>query len=301
VDLSLGENERSGGNCGEKMLCYMHPEEKLSFYCLDCREPVCSHCLILGEHKGHQQSPIDKAFGTGRETLSAWAGELQRRIGSSEKLLDQLREAELEVDRGAEAQRCAINREMDHLRELVETKRQQLLSKSSLEEKPKRSQLQAQFERAEAARQEANELVMRTQELLTLSNEHAFLSLMLPLVQDMKKCADQQLDEGPRVSRLFRPLSTDAQVRCLGDLDLGHQARTPVAAGGAVPQGTIPCASAYMHGHQAQPNYISTTTGTAQQASHASATVSYLSAASYHGQPASTVTGTVRSVARTGC
>jgi hypothetical protein len=233
VDIEDGAAQ-SVVDYAQKMLCDVHPEEKLSFYCLDCRKPVCSHCLILGDHKGHQQTPIDQAFETGKETLGAWAEKLRQRITGTDELLELLRNAELEVNRGAEAQRNIINHEMDHLRELIETKRHQLLSKSALEEKQKRMQLQAQVDRADTTRQDAMGLVERSQDLLALSSEHAFLAVVLPLIQDMKKCANQPIDDAPRISCLFRPLSTDAQVRSLGDLDLGHP-RPPQHVGAAVP------------------------------------------------------------------
>jgi len=247
--VSLDEDAGGAIDCAvPRMLCDEHAEEKLSFYCLDCRKQVCSHCLILGEHKGHQQTPIDQAFETGKETLGAWVEKLQQRIQSTGELLEQLRASEVEVNRGSEVQRNLVNHEMDHLRELIETKRHQLLSKSALEEKQKRIQLQAQVDRADAARQDARGLVGRSQELLSVGSEHAFLAVVLPLIQDMKKCASQPVDDAPRVSTLFRPLSTDAQVRCLGDLDLGHPrvpqhaAAAPMLGQGAsalMPQGQV--------------------------------------------------------------
>merc|ERR1719174_511126 len=125
--------------------------------------PVCSHCLILGDHKGHQQKHIEEAYDTGKDTLNAWVEKLQQRIDSCEEVLDRLHAAENDVNQGASAQRNIINHEMDHLKELIETKRHQLLSKSALEEKQKRVQLQAQMDRAEAARQDAMGLVNRSQ------------------------------------------------------------------------------------------------------------------------------------------
>jgi len=234
VDLDLAA-DRSVDYAG-RMLCEDHPEEKLSFYCLDCRRPVCSHCLILGDHKGHEQTPIDQAFETGKETLGAWMEKMSDRIQATEDLLEQLRASELEVNKSAEAQRNTINHEMDHLRELIETKRHQLLSKSALEEKQKRVMLQAQVDRAEAARLEAGHLVGRSQGLLSLTSEHFFLAVLLPLIQDMKKCYTQPVETQPTVSVSFRPLSTDGQVRCLGDLDLGaprqmQQVQTLVSPG----------------------------------------------------------------------
>merc|ERR1719401_2695864 len=94
-------------------------------------------------------------------------------------------------------------------------------------------QLQAQVDRADTTRQDAMALVERSQALLALSSEHAFLAIVLPLIQDMKKCAGQSRDEAPMISCEFRPLSTDEQVRSLGDLDLGHP-RQPPHLGAAV-------------------------------------------------------------------
>lgn len=204
-----------------KMVCDTHAEEKLTFYCLDCRMPVCSHCLILGEHKGHQQKPIESAFETGKETLSAWVEKLQQRVLSTEEIMQRLDFAEQDVHQGAAAQRNLINHEMDHLKELIETKRTQLLSKSAIEEKQKRAQLQAQVDRTQEARRSALRMIERSEDLLSLGSEHAFLAVVLPLIQDMKKLSTQHVDPEPAVNGTFRPLLTDAQVRSLGDLDLG--------------------------------------------------------------------------------
>jgi len=213
-----------------RMMCAEHPEEKLAFYCLDCRIPVCSHCLILGVHKGHQQTQIATAHQTGRETLQAWLEKLAERVNATEELSEKLKEASTEVQNGAEAQRNQINQEMDHLRDLIETKRAQLLSRSALEEKQKRVQLQGQQERTSAVKADVVKLMERSRGMLALSSEHAFLTLVLPLIQDMKKCCGQAVETGPSVPLTYRPLSTDAQVRCLGDLDLGQ---IRMQAGGA--------------------------------------------------------------------
>lgn len=222
VDVSSGVAAAPvGAEFASRILCDEHPEEKLSFYCLDCRRSVCSHCLLLGEHKGHQGTPIDEAFETGKETLTAWVDKLSQRIQSTADTLEHLRTQEIEVSRGAEAQRAAINTEMDHLRELIETKRNQLLSKSNLEEKQKSSQLEAKVRKTSDAAREASTLVERSRNLLSTPSEHAFLAVVLPLIQDIRKVAGQTVDGTPTVSTVFRPLHTDIQVKSLGDLDLG--------------------------------------------------------------------------------
>jgi len=219
-------------------------------YCLDCRRPVCSHCLLLGDHKSHQQTPIDQAFETGKETLRAWVEKLSHRVASAENLMEELRIVGHDVDQGAEGQRLAINTEMDQLREVVETKRHQLLSRSALEEQQKRVQLQAQIDRAETARHDASNLVSRSHSLMAYDSEHAFLAVVLPLIQDMKKCSGQAVEVYPSVSTAFRQLSTDAQARSLGDLDLGHNRvqPPPSAASSVVATSVSPAAVAVVSG-----------------------------------------------------
>lgn len=233
--VDLDSEPRNDLDLSQKMVCDTHKEEKLTFYCLDCRMPVCSHCLILGEHKGHQQKPIESAFETGKETLSAWVEKLQQRVQSTEEILHRLDVAELDVQQGAAAQRDLINHEMDQLKELIETKRTQLLSKSAIEEKQKRAQLQAQVDRTQGVVASSLRLVERSEDLLSLGSEHAFLAVVLPLIQDMKKLSTQHVDPEPSVTGNFRPLLTDAQVRSLGDLDLGMP-KQPVVVSSSVQQ-----------------------------------------------------------------
>jgi len=211
----------SMASASPKMVCDQHPEEKLTFYCLDCRMPVCSHCLIMGDHKGHQQQPVEDAFETGRETLRAWVEKVMERSRVAEDLLAQLRTADLEVTDGAARQRELINLEMDNLKEIIDSKRQQLLAKNELEEKQKRGQLQAITDRTQAAYNDSKRIAERSEELLALRSEHTFLAVVLPLIQDVKKVSVQALDAPPPNCGTFRPFLTDAQVRCLGDLDLG--------------------------------------------------------------------------------
>lgn len=263
-----------------KMICDIHPQEKLSFYCLDCRMPVCSHCLILGEHKGHQQKHIEEAYDTGKDTLNAWVEKLMQRIDSCEDILGKLRAAEIDVNQGATAQRDIINHEMDHLKELIETKRHQLLSKSALEEKQKRVQLQAQNERTTEARAMAQNMINRSEDLLAVGSEHAFLAVVLPLIQDMKKVCTQPPEPAPHVTGNFRPLMTDSQVRIIGDLDLGVQAK-PAPTVQISPQVATPMQANVLHaslgGHSVQ-GYQQNSGMT--HVNGASGSVSYLSASS---------------------
>merc|ERR1712136_543095 len=109
---------------------------------------------------GHQQTRIGQAFETGKETVQAWVEKLAQRMCETESAFEMLTTAEQEVNRNAEAQRRKINEEMDHMRDLIETKRQQLLSKSSLDSSLGglvRSQQRARFPRSGVASHSGDE------------------------------------------------------------------------------------------------------------------------------------------------
>jgi len=263
VDIgeALGATEKED----VRMVCCEH-DQKLEFYCLTCRTPVCSHCLIIKGHKGHEHTTIDAAYNTGKDTLSAWIQKMKDRISTTQALYETFQAQDEEVTKHGESQRNTVNYEMDHLRELIETKRRQLLQKSALEEKQKRLQLQTQMEKAQSARDQAQHLVNRSEDLLELSSIHAFVVLVLVLIQDMRICNSQPTDDHRRVSTAFRALHTDNQVRVLGDLDLGqppvqilggvHQVEAPPAMVVQQPfQGSSATTMPYvphpvMHGHQ---------------------------------------------------
>lgn len=40
--------------------CATH-NERLDFFCTDCKEPVCSHCILLASHKGHSYVAVAEA------------------------------------------------------------------------------------------------------------------------------------------------------------------------------------------------------------------------------------------------
>mmetsp|Transcript_64398 Transcript_64398/g.151290 ORF Transcript_64398/g.151290 Transcript_64398/m.151290 type:complete len:448 (+) Transcript_64398:42-1385(+) len=205
-----------------KMICPDHGQS-FDFYCMDCRALVCSHCSVLGVHQLHQKMDVSKACVTGRETMMAWIDKLSEQVHSAEELLETFRSTEDEITRRCEAQRASINNEMDHLRELIETKRRQLLQKSAIEEKQKRVHLQSQVDRVAGLRSQASGLLQRSKVLMDLKSDHMFLATCLPLMRDMTGCSRQIVDDNTRVTTTFRSLSTDAQARTLGDLELGHR------------------------------------------------------------------------------
>eukprot|EP00971_Amphidinium_carterae_P167411 3317060-Amphidinium_carterae.2 len=98
--------------------------------------------------------------------------------------------------------------------------------RSALEEKQKKGHLQAQHERNTALKDEVLKLVSRSESMMGLPNEHAFLSLVLPLIQDMKKATSQFVEAGPWPLGMY---THDAQMACLLQKVFWEDARCQLA------------------------------------------------------------------------
>lgn len=46
----------------ERDTCKAHPEEEINYFCFECLcTPICSECVIHGDHKGHNVQTIKKS------------------------------------------------------------------------------------------------------------------------------------------------------------------------------------------------------------------------------------------------
>lgn len=47
----------------ERDYCKAHPDEEINYFCFECLcQPICSECVIHGEHKGHNVQTIKKSY-----------------------------------------------------------------------------------------------------------------------------------------------------------------------------------------------------------------------------------------------
>lgn len=73
--------------------CSQHPEEFVSYFCFTCHcPPVCSECVIHGEHQGHQVQTLRKAYPAIQEQFE----ELIHNVGQKIEEL-QMHESKLEA------------------------------------------------------------------------------------------------------------------------------------------------------------------------------------------------------------
>lgn len=205
----------------QPVLCQVHKEEKVGFYCTDCSMAVCSHCILLGDHQDHSNMPIARAVQEQRDVLRSQVERLQTRKKGNQLLSQDLRVLEEKVCLGGSQQRAMINRQIASLKDLIDSKADQLLSKSNLEEEQKLSQVRGQYERTAIALDQVDVLLRRTDEMLLVDNDYDFLTLVLPLIQDSMRCSSQVVEAVAQVPTTFRALTIDAQTKSMNELDLG--------------------------------------------------------------------------------
>jgi hypothetical protein len=59
--------------------CQEHPDEEVSYFCFQCKvAPICSECVIHGDHQGHNVVLLKKAYPQIVKTIE----ELQIQISS---------------------------------------------------------------------------------------------------------------------------------------------------------------------------------------------------------------------------
>lgn len=109
---------------------------------------------------------------------------------------------------------------MDHLKELLETKKMQLLSKNAMEAEKKRSAIEAARTRTFPELDKQQHLQSRMAKVRALTKEHAFLTVCQPLIGDIRSHLENPVDCSSPTDANFRQFSVEAGVRVLGELDL---------------------------------------------------------------------------------
>ena len=47
----------------ERESCKDHPEEEVNYFCFECMcSPICSECVVHGQHRGHEVATIKKSY-----------------------------------------------------------------------------------------------------------------------------------------------------------------------------------------------------------------------------------------------
>jgi hypothetical protein len=110
--------------------CVQH-SEVLIYYCMECNVPVCSHCLIKGQHVGHKAIDVGEAYtGVKRDLEARISGVKEKTIGLHSRVQtleavihnsdEQIQKQLLEVDLKFAEIEAALMERKQQLREQVQ-------------------------------------------------------------------------------------------------------------------------------------------------------------------------------------
>eukprot|EP00729_Bicosta_minor_P010283 gene10283-biopygen325 len=86
-----------GGSAAPKMMCSIHTDEVLKFFCDDCQVLVCATCGIL-HHNGHRLKPVGDAVQQQRGAIDAAATVTASACADTADTIKALRQVEAELD-----------------------------------------------------------------------------------------------------------------------------------------------------------------------------------------------------------
>lgn len=147
--LPLFGNRDRDDRCREVM-CPLHPEDCLQFFCLDCEcECICAECAVHGEHRGHDVLNVRHAYKNMASRITDALSKAQARTQDQQKVLQvanaQQREVEMVIQQGREA----IQDAFDRMRTVLGQKEVQLLRDAEEIERRACEQLQGRTLTAE--------------------------------------------------------------------------------------------------------------------------------------------------------
>merc|ERR1719265_1898700 len=109
--------------------------------------------------------------------LNGWEERLSRRLSKADDFLQELDDLESEINVNSNTQRELIISELEHLKELIDCKKEQLLSKNTLELQRKQTAIGSQRDTLLPEVSRARELRDRVAKIQALESTSTFLAV----------------------------------------------------------------------------------------------------------------------------
>jgi len=166
--------------------------------------------------------------------LHAWSEKLNRRIQLMDDFQADVDSLEADINTNGNRQRELITSELDHLKDLLDCKKEQLLSKGKLEQQQKMNLVETQRRQLEPETTRTHELRERVAKIQNLNSCPTFLSVCQRTMTDLRGFLAETKPLYLPTDAEFRPFTVDAAHRALGNLDLSPHptkvsARRPAA------------------------------------------------------------------------
>jgi hypothetical protein len=163
--------------------CLLHPSEKMSLMCLKCDVPICSFCLVDGDHKGHEASPTFKVINQKKEKLSGLVDSVKDRHKDLDKSLSLIDQMETKIQDSLISEKAKLISFCEGLKKEIDQKQEELLNELETKSNQKLERLAQQRKRLEADLSCLENSVKVSRSFLKNASDHQ-LSSHLPLLSD---------------------------------------------------------------------------------------------------------------------
>ncbi|CAD7965085.1 unnamed protein product [Amoebophrya sp. A120] len=107
--------------------CPAHPEEPVSYFCLDCEcKCVCSECVIHGMHKGHEVLSVKKAYPLLQSKVQSLSGELRERVNELNGIAQSWDRKQREMYNTQEQMKLKVAEQFSEIRKTLALKEQEM-------------------------------------------------------------------------------------------------------------------------------------------------------------------------------
>eukprot|EP00741_Cyanophora_paradoxa_P015780 tig00020904_g15235.t1 len=223
--------------------CSQHREERLSYFCAECREACCANCIFFGSHAGHSTVPIDQAVEEAQKMVQRQASlmmQLHKSCEATMQELDSLKQQQLQEIIFKQAE---VKTKVDMLRVILEKKEKELVGAVQVHGQRKLYAIEKQVLNSRSQLQTVRDMTTAAQRILSrsggpldpLREAVRFESLMGALASLRSEAADT-VEDLP-LDRL-PPFDISAQVSAIERMDLsvgGRSATSPPPPGLAAP------------------------------------------------------------------
>ena len=169
----------------KELFCKKHPEERLKIFCETCQELACFYCTIR-DHQNHQHDTVPNTFQKNRDEIEA---ELLP-VKEQRKKLEEARKgfvkrageiAKNEADTGAK-----IQQRIDHLCQLLQQRKAELLTQLKQAAQQKQKRLAAQNELVDFRLAQLENSIGYVEGSLKTDSQEEILSLKATTLQQLR-------------------------------------------------------------------------------------------------------------------
>ena len=166
--------------------CPKHPENALKIYCETCSTLICTDCTIR-LHQGHNYDLLADVFPKHKEELVSSLKPLKEKLDTVQRTLKAFDKKGRDINDQKATIEAHIHKEIDHLHQLLDQRRAQLVGELDLLTQQKLKSLEAQRDQVEITQVKLTSCLEYAEGGLQTGTEGEVLAMKAPVLKRIKQ------------------------------------------------------------------------------------------------------------------